>query len=840
MKVDEIRERFLKFFKKRGHAIYPSDSLVPANDPTLLFTGAGMNQFKEEFLGRVKGSRKAATCQKCLRTGDLENVGKTPDHHTFFEMLGNFSFGDYFKKEAIAWSWQFLTKDLGLDEKDLWVSVYKDDREAYDIWKDDIKVSEKKILKLGAKDNFWPSDAPKLGPNGPCGPCSEIFYGGEDGVEIWNLVFTQFDRKEDSSLEPLPNKNIDTGMGLERIARILQAKKTNFEIDSFEPIIKEIQKYAGGSPNVNTVNAIADHIRAVVFAIADGVLPSNEERGYVIRKLIRKAFWHGRSIGTKDRTFLYKIVPVVAKVMEGPYPELIKRREDIAEVVLAEEERFKNTIEEGLVKLNEMIDLSSGSITGKDAFKLYDTYGFPLELTQEVAVARKSKVDLNGFEKCMQEQRTKSKKSSKIKGSIFEVKGDAKLKLPDETIFIENKEEIETEVLQVSGDVVFLKETNFYGEKGGQVGDTGELIKDGKVVAEVMNAVDVAGRVQHEIRAKKSALKPGDKVTAKINLKRRENIKKNHTATHLLHNALRKVLGEHVKQAGSLVAPDRLRFDFMHFKALTDEELFRVEGLVNEYIDAKNEVNAREMSFSDAKKQGAIALFGEKYGDKVRMVTIGDYSKELCGGTHVDNAGEIKRFKIISESSIASGTRRIEAVTSEVAIKEIKRRETVVREIAAEFKTTPEKITQGIEGAADRLKTLERSMDAISQKIVSQRTKEILSNAKKAKNLNIVIGEIQNVDMSLLRKAADTIKSRLEKVIFVLVSEREGKIAMVVGVHGRDRDDISAVKLLNEIGQDFGIKGGGRPEFAQAGGKSGADIKKILKKSDEVIKKSNR
>ncbi len=835
MKVDEIRERFLKFFKEREHAIYPSDSLVPANDSTLLFTGAGMNQFKEEFLGRVKGSKRAATCQKCLRTGDLENVGKTPDHHTFFEMLGNFSFGDYFKKEAIAWSWEFLTKDLGLDEKDLWVSVYKDDKEAYDIWKNDIRVSEKKILKLGAKDNFWPSDAPKLGPNGPCGPCSEIFYGGKDGVEIWNLVFTQFDRKEDGSLDPLPNKNIDTGMGLERITRVLQGKKTNFEIDSFKLIIKEIQKYTGNSPDANSVNAIADHIRAVVFAIADGALPSNEERGYVIRKLIRKAFWYGRSIGTKDKPFLYKIVPVIAKVMKAPYPELTERREDIAQVVLAEEERFKNTIEEGLVKLNEMINASSGVITGEDVFKLYDTYGFPLELTQEIAVERKSKVDLKGFEKCMEVQRAKSKKSSKIKGSIFEVKGDAKLKLPDETVFVEGKEEIETEVLQVSGNVVFLKETNFYGEKGGQVGDTGELIKSGKVVAEVIDAVDVAGRVQHEIKAEKSILKPGDKVTAKINVKRREGIKKNHTATHLLHNALRKVLGEHVKQAGSLVAPERLRFDFMHFKALTDDELFRVESLVNEYIDAKDKVSAREMPFSDAKKQGAIALFGEKYGDKVRMVAVGDYSKELCGGTHVKNTSEIKRFKIISEFSIASGTRRIEAVTGEVAIKEIKERENVIEEIAAEFKTTPQKIAQEIDRAGDKLKDLEKGMNAIGQKIVGHRINKILGNAKKIKDIDVVIGEIQNVDMSLLRKAADTIKSRLEKVVFVLASEREGKIAMVVGVRGKD--DTSAVKLLNEIGKDFGIKGGGRPEFAQAGGKSGIAIKEILKKAEETIEK---
>ena len=832
MKVDEIRDRFLRFFQERGHKVYPSDSLVPANDPTLLFTGAGMNQFKEEFMGRVKGVRKAATCQKCLRTGDLENVGRTPDHHTFFEMLGNFSFGDYFKKEAIEWAWEFLTKELGLKETDLWVSVYKDDDEAYKIWKDNIGVPSEKILKLDAKDNFWPADAPSKGPNGPCGPCSEIFYGGPDGVEVWNLVFTQFDRKDKNKLDPLPNKNIDTGMGLERIARVMQGKKTNFEIDSFDFITNDIRALSSKAAKGNKeINAIADHIRAIVFAIGDGVLPSNEDRGYVIRKLIRKAFWYGRGLGLQD-PFLYKIVPVVAKVMKDPYPELTEHREDIAQVVLAEEERFKNTIGEGLVKLNEIIDNSSGVISGKDAFKLYDTYGFPLELTQDIAGAKKVKVDLKGFEKCMARQRAKSKETSKIKGAIFDLKGGEGLQLPLETIFIEDKEAIETEVLQVSGNSVFLKETNFYGEKGGQVGDTGVLLKDGKVVADVVGALDVAGRVQHEVKMSKGTLKPGDRVTANIDMARREDIKKNHTATHLLHNALRQVLGQHVKQSGSLVAPDRLRFDFTHFKALTDEELVRIEELVNDNIRKNSPVCAKETTLDKAKANGAIALFGEKYGDTVRMVAVGDYSKELCGGTHVGKTKEIGVFKIMSESSIASGVRRIEALTGDEALKRIKGDVDLIKEIAKELKTAPGEIPKEIERLNARLKKIEKELNTISDKFAQKSMDDLLGSAKKIKESDVIISEIKNADMTLLRKTADAIKGRIKKPVFILVSEKDGKLLMVVGVHS----SLDASRILNDIGADFGIKGGGRPGFAQAGGKAGPGVKEILKKAEKVIK----
>ncbi|NQV03883.1 MAG: alanine--tRNA ligase, partial [Candidatus Omnitrophica bacterium] len=645
--------------------------------------------------------------------------------------------------------------------------------------------------------------------------------------------FTQFDRKDKNKLEPLPNKNIDTGMGLERISRVMQGKNTNFEIDSFKPITDDIRALSSKTGKDNKeINAIADHIRAIVFAIGDGVLPSNEDRGYVIRKLIRKAFWYGRGLGLQD-PFLYKIVPVVARVMKSPYPELTEQREDIAQVVLAEEERFKNTIGEGLMKLNEIIGDSSGVISGKDAFKLYDTYGFPLELTQDIADAKKVKVDLKGFEKCMALQRAKSKKASKIKGAIFDLKGGEGLQLPLETIFIENKETIETEVLQVSGNSVFLKETNFYGEKGGQVGDTGALLKSGKVVADVLGALDVAGRVQHEVKMSKGMLlKPGDKITAKIDTSRRENIKKNHTATHLLHNALRQVLGQHVKQSGSLVAPDRLRFDFTHFKALTDEELVRIEELVNDNVRKNSPVCAKETTLDKARGEGAIALFGEKYGDTVRMVVVGDYSKELCGGTHVSKTKEIGVFKIISESSIASGTRRIEALTGEVAAEKIKGDMDLIKEIARELKTTPGEIPKEIERLNAKLKKFEKELSAISDKFAHANMDGLLGSTKKIKENDVIISEIKNADMALLRKTADAIKGRLKNPVFILVSEKDGKLSMIVGVHS----SLDASKILNDIGADFGIRGGGRPGFAQAGGKAGPGVKEILKKAEKVIK----
>lgn len=859
MKTDEIRDRFLRFFEARGHKIYPSDSLVPRNDPTLLFTGAGMNQFKDEFLGKVTGPRRAVTCQKCLRTGDLENVGKTAGHHTFFEMLGNFSFGDYFKKEAIMWAWEFLIQELLLKEKDLWVSVYKDDKEAYDIWKDVVKIPEKKILRLGEKENFWPSNAPSDGPNGPCGPCSEIFYGGEDGVEIWNLVFTQFERKDKGRLDPLPNKNIDTGMGLERIARVLQGKAVNFEIDSFQPIINAIKDIAkhpltlspeGRSKGEGAnVNAIADHIRAVTFAISDGVLPSNEERGYVIRKLIRKAFWYGRGLGL-DEPFLYRIVPVVTKVMERPYPELTQHREDISRVVLEEEKRFRNTIDEGMAKLENMLEASGEKkvLSGEDAFKLYDTYGFPLELTQEVSGLKNVKVDIDGFTRCMDVQKLKSRKTSNIDAKIFDsltLDEAEAVKRIEVTGFLENKEEVEARVLEIfkidNGEkaVIFLDKTNFYGEKGGQTGDTGVLIKNGKPAADVINAIDVAGRIKHEVILKDSVLEKGDRVLAKIDLKRRSDIRRNHTATHLLHSALRKVLGTHVKQAGSLVSPDRLRFDFTHFKAVTDEELMRVEEIVNENIRENIQICIEEMPIENAKGKGAIMLFGEKYGDIVRMVSAGDYSKELCGGTHAEWTGEIGVFKIISESSIASGMRRIEAITGESAYRKAKEDSDMIKAIAQELQVKPNDILSQIDKLTARLKELEGILEQYTNNTVKAGADEIIKRSKNIEGVDVIIADIKAVDSNILRKYADLIKSKSRNSVFVLVSDKDNKISMIVGMGDAVKNrNMDAVKILNETGAGFGIKGGGRPDFAQAGSKSGPFIKDILKKAEEVIERS--
>ncbi|MDP2921125.1 MAG: alanine--tRNA ligase, partial [Candidatus Omnitrophota bacterium] len=771
----------------------------------------------------------------------------TAGHHTFFEMLGNFSFGDYFKKDAILWAWEFLTKEMGLGEKDLWVSVYKDDKEAYEIWKDTVKLPEDRILKLGEKENFWPSNAPSNGPNGPCGPCSEIFYGGPDGVEVWNLVFTQFDRKDGGKLDPLPAKNIDTGMGLERIARVLQGKKTNFEIDSFEPIVKtilDLSNFASCRPATcevgQEVNAIADHIRAVTFAISDGVLPSNEERGYVIRKLIRKAFWYGRGMGL-DKPFLYKIVPVVAQVMKKPYPELTEHRENISQVVMEEEKRFKNTIDDGVERLKAMLAESknSGVLSGENVFKLYDTYGFPVELTQEISASEGIKVDIKGFESCMSEQRIQSRSATNLQTSIFGVKDSVDIKSLDITPFIENKDEIETKVAQVGpgDDFIFLKETNFYGEKGGQTGDTGIILKDSKIAAEVINTIDIAGRVQHLVKMKKGALKAGDIITARIDKERRENIKKNHTATHLLHNALRNVLGMHVKQAGSLVAPDRLRFDFSHFKAVTDEEISRIEDIVNENINKNSVVNIDEMSMEEARKKDVIALFGEKYGDVVRMVSVGDYSRELCGGTHVNRTGEIGIFKIISESSIASGMRRIEAITGKAAQEKTRQEQELIKEIARELNVKPADIANEIEKLSGKLRQMEKTLEKFINKNVAENIDSLLKSAKKIKGVDVIISEVKDADSGLLRKSADLLKDRIGNGMFALAAEKDGKIGIVVGAgKSLQAKGFDAVRILNDIGAEFGIKGGGRQDFAQAGGRSGPKLQDILKKAEGIIK----
>jgi alanyl-tRNA synthetase len=701
MTTDQLRVRFLNFFKKRGHTVVASDSLVPRHDPTLLFTGAGMNQFKDQFMGRNLTFTRAATCQKCLRTADLEKVGTTAGHHTFFEMLGNFSFGDYFKKEAIRWAWEFLTKELRLPEDRLWVSVYEEDEEAYNVWKDEINVPQERIIKFGDKDNFWPSEVKKNGPNGPCGPCSEIFYDwGQDTscgrkgcdpscecdrfVEIWNLVFTQFERREGGVLDPLPKKNIDTGMGLERLAAVVQKKKTNFEIDTFAYLVRAIAKeldikYGNDRETDSHLNAIADHIRAVTVTISDGARPSNESRGFVIRKLIRKTSQRARALGIYE-SFIYKIIPVVAKVMKAAYPELQKRREDIAGVVLREEDNIKEVLNTVLPRLEEefggLKDDGQKIVPGNVIFRYYDEKGLPLDLIEEKAGECKLDLDIDGFNKLLDEQKARSRDKSKVAGSIFfEKLSDVNLK----TRFLYSEEKVKAKVLGIlrqdngktervtsaaAGDAVHiaLDATPFYGEAGGQAGDKGSIRGKGLKVS-ILDAKKYEDTIDHIGKIVEGRLNVNDRVEAEIDTVRRGNIMKNHTATHLLHSSLKKILGDHVSQYGSLVEEDRLRFDFTHPKKIDTRELERIEEIVNDFIYKNIIVKTAVMNLAEAKRSGAIALFGEKYKDRVMVRTIGDVSMELCGGTHVDKTGEISVFKILSESSIASGVRRIEALT---------------------------------------------------------------------------------------------------------------------------------------------------------------------------------
>ena len=723
MSSKEIRKKFLEFFKSKGHEIVPSDSLVPGTDPTILFTSAGMNQFKEQFLGHNVTYKRAASSQKCLRTADLDKVGETPSHHTFFEMLGNFSFGDYFKEEAILWAWEFMTKVLGIKEEKLLVSVYEDDAESYKIWRNLIKVPEKKIMKFGAKENFWPSNAPKAGPNGPCGPCSEIFYdGGKNNlVEVWNLVFTQFDRKEGGRLDSLPNKNIDTGLGLERVTAVMQGVKTNFETDLFAPIIGELKKY-NSRLKTKSLNTIADHIRAVTFAIAADIAPSNEERGYVIRKLIRRAYLCGKA----EKPFLYNIVPKVVEIMKDTYPELLEKREGISLIVKEEEERFKHTLSVAMPNLTEGLKSARGSaLDGEKIFKLVDTYGLPLEVIEAEAGKRKIKLDIAKFNELMEKRKALSRKKSKITDSIFS---------------------------------------------------------------------------------------PG--ISKKYAPEKVKNIAKNHTATHLLQSALRNVLGEHVHQAGSLVAEDRLRFDFTHIKKMTDREIEKVETIVNDYIKKAVFIKKVEKPLDEARKEGAIALFGEKYADKVTVVSAGDFSKEVCGGTHVDNTKDIELFKIRGESSVASGVRRIEAYTADRARKWMEDKE--------KKKTETEKSHERKEKEKHALKQ--------KLKIAEKNIGLIIKKAKDIRGVKVIIEEVKNVDLGILRSLADRIKEKEKSSFIMLGSKDKGRANLVLAL---SKDLVSkganASDMIKPMAEIVGGSGGGRLDFAQAGGKEPSKLSKVFK-----------
>ena len=859
METNEIRRKYLRFFEKKGHSLLPSDSLVPEDDPTLLFTGAGMNQFKDMFLGKgTLGVKKATTCQKCIRTGDIENVGKTPMHHTFFEMLGNFSFGDYFKLEAIEMAWEFMLNEMKLPKERLSVSVYLDDEESYEIWQNKIGVPKDKIYKFGEKENYWPASAPSEGPNGPCGPCSEIFYDrGEDVgcrrkecapdcdcerfVEVWNLVFTQFDRRDGGVLNPLPNKNVDTGMGLERMASVVQGVSTNFEIDIFKPIIQSISEiveveYDSQTENGKMMNRIADHVRAIIFCISDGVLPGNEGRGYVERRLLRRAVRDGLKLG-KEECFLYKLVPAIAEVMHDAYPEITKRRENISRIIKNEEERFHETLFMGSKRLDELMEglRESGQkmLSGQDAFQLYDTFGFPFEITESTVTENNLTVDKDGFEREMEKQREQARSSTQMTGNIFDegpigiIKESVK-----ETIF-QGYEKCETESKIIGLIVdeqlvdsaetgqeihVVLDQTPFYAEAGGQVGDTGIIqTKDSKV--EISNTKKSNDIIVHIGKVVGGKVKANENVTCVIDIKRRDAIKRNHSATHLLHSVLRQVVGQHAEQSGSSVSPERLRFDFHHFEGVKEDEIARIEELMNGRVMENTSVITDQVTLDQARKAGATALFGEKYGENVRVVNIGDYSQELCGGTHVHNTGEIGLFKIISESSIAAGIRRIEAVTGNEAIAWARRKDEVLDRLCDVLETQENTVVQRAEELMQQIKDFKKEVQKANRDSVQKFSSDFTSKAKEISGVKVVTEVVKGVGIDDLRKTVDSIKKSLGSVAIILGTVENGRVTLIASLSSDlVKKGLHAGKIAGEVAKIVGGGGGGRADMAQAGG----------------------
>jgi alanyl-tRNA synthetase len=871
MTTDQLRSKFLAFFESKGHPVIPSDSLVPKDDPTVLFTSAGMNQFKDYFLGKRKDLRRAASCQKCLRTGDLDNVGKTPSHHSFFEMLGNFSFGDYFKEEAIAWAWEFLTKELGMKEKDLWVSVYKDDDEAYRIWKDKIKVPEERIVKFGAKDNFWPANAPEDGPNGPCGPCSEIYFdrGEKYGcgkpdckpgccrrhVEVWNLVFTQFNRTGLNTLEPLPNKNIDTGMGLERLASVMQGVSTNFETDIFKPIIDGIECLAGKA-DIAHRNAIADHVRAAVFCITDGVLPANTGRGYVLKTLIRRSLVHGKFLGLNE-PFLYKLVDSVLLAMKGGYPDIGERRENISIIIKSEEEKFFQINEDVRVDLEMLAvalkKIGKDLVSGDKVFYFHDTRGLPIDLMKEFASDEGLTLDMDGYEKLMDEQRRKSRGSTKLTGEVFaetlsaavlgtgsrsEFTGYEALACDAKIIALFKGNKAVGSITGAGEFAAVLDATPFYGETGGQVGDTG-IIKGNGYEIEVTDTKLAEKIPVHMCRIGSGEVKTGDKVKAEVDGPRRAAIARHHTATHLLQAALRQVLGKHVNQSGSLVAPDKLRFDFTHFKPMSSEELHDVEALVNENIRKDSALSISIMDIDEAKKTGATALFGEKYDKKVRVVDIKGISKEFCGGTHLRATGEIGLFKILNEGSVAAGIRRIEAVAGEAAYKNVKESEALLKEVADSLMVSPEMLPDQIEKLLLKVGDLEKKLKNFQSGWLKDKAKELVSGKELLDNgIAIVARRIDGCGPDTLVNLTDAVKSSLGKrVVSIFAGAYEGKAFIVAGVTkdlaGEGLDARLAVKAMSKL---ISGGGGGRPDLSQAGGRDISRIDEAIKAGVEAVK----
>jgi alanyl-tRNA synthetase len=860
MTSEEIREAFLKFFEKKGHKILPSASLIP-DDPQLLFTVAGMVPFKPIFWGKVEPVyTRVATCQKCLRTVDIENVGKTPRHHTFFEMLGNFSFGDYFKEEAIEWAWEFLTQVLGVPEEKLWVSVYEEDEEAFRIWNEKIGLPEKKILRMGKEDNFWGP----AGPTGPCGPDTEIFYdtgyskGCPEGeectpansegrfVEIWNLVFTEYYQDEEGKLHPLPRKNIDTGAGLERFCAMMQGVYSNFDTDLFQPIINRIEELTGVGYKTDeekdvSIRVIADHIRAITFLISEGVFPSNEGRGYVLRRIIRRAMRHGILLGMSE-PFLYRIVDAVVEKMGKVYPEIVRGEGMVKEVLSAEENRFLKTLEQGMKVFDEIVE-KKGKIDSEDAFRLYDTYGLPLELTLEIAKEKGVEVDVQEFNKYMEEQQRKSRAAmgdvefarryeylEKLpKDFRTEFTGYEKLEDEGEVVLIARDDETVEEASEGTVEVVFSR-TPFYAEKGGQVSDTGTVKwKDGKALVEyVFEASE--GVIVHRIKILDGTLRRGQKVILRVDKKRREATMRNHTATHLLHAALKKVLGDHVRQAGSLVAPDRLRFDFTHFKGLSSAEIEQVEDLVNEWIMEAIPVEVRYTSYEEAVKSGVVALFTEKYGDVVRVVEVPGVSKELCGGTHVSNTGQIGLFKIISEESVSSGVRRIEAVTGFSTLELLRNQKKLIDQLKEILGAREDELTDRVLGLREKVKELEKKL---SQGRISE---EKIAMKQLEDGARVFYAVFEDVEAKHLGGIADNVLKKEREGIVILLSKFEDKVSLVVKVSENLLDKYDASSIARNIAKELGGSGGGRRNFAQAGGRHPEKIRGVLERLEEFLR----
>ncbi|MEH3330139.1 alanine--tRNA ligase [Klebsiella variicola] len=848
----EIRQAFLDFFHSKGHQVVASSSLVPHNDPTLLFTNAGMNQFKDVFLGLDKRNySRATTAQRCVRAGgkhnDLENVGYTARHHTFFEMLGNFSFGDYFKQDAIKYAWELLTGEnwFALPKEKLWVTVYETDDEAFDIWANEVGVPRERIIRIGdnkgapfASDNFW-----QMGDTGPCGPCTEIFFdhgdhiwGGppgspeEDGdryIEIWNIVFMQFNRQADGTMEPLPKPSVDTGMGLERIAAVLQHVNSNYDIDLFRDLIASVAKVTGATDLTNkSLRVIADHIRSCAFLIADGVIPSNENRGYVLRRIIRRAIRHGNMLGAKD-TFFWKLVAPLIAVMGSAGEELKQQQAQVEQVLKTEEEQFARTLERGLALLDEELSkLKGDTLDGETAFRLYDTYGFPVDLTADVCRERHIKVDEAGFEAAMEEQRRRARESSgfgadynamiRVDGAS-EFKGYDHLELNGKVtaLFIDGKAVDSVSAGQEA--VVILDQTPFYAESGGQVGDKGELKGAGFSFA-VSDTQKYGQAIGHIGKVASGSLKVGDAVQADVDEARRQRIRLNHSATHLMHAALRQVLGTHVAQKGSLVNDKALRFDFSHFEAMKPEEIRAVEDLVNAQIRRNLAIETNIMDIDAARASGAMALFGEKYDDRVRVLQMGDFSTELCGGTHAARTGDIGLFRITSESGTAAGVRRIEAVTGEGAIAMLHAQSDQLSDIAQLLKGDSHNLGEKVRAALERTRQLEKELQQLKEQAAAQESANLSSKAEEINGVKLLVSELAGVEPKMLRTMVDDLKNQLGSTVVVLATVADGKVSLIAGVSKDVTDRVKAGELVGMVAQQVGGKGGGRPDMAQAGG----------------------